>query len=197
MRALARTAWVVRPHLPSVGGPDATAEYFADEWMRCGGLTAEVIMRQRLLEADRLVEPPAPPGRHRLATRTDVPLLRAWGEAFTDEATPGAIRIDHVTGRIEAGLLHVWDVDGRPVSMAALTPPEAGTSRVQLVYTPPQERGRGYASACVAAVTREALAEVGRTCMLYTDAANPTSNALYERLGYRVIGTATDLAFRR
>ncbi|KQX65692.1 GNAT family N-acetyltransferase [Angustibacter sp. Root456] len=195
VRALARAAWVARPDLRSVGGPDPSGQVFADEWVRRGGPSAEVVMRQRLLQVDELVEPPAPPGRHRLAGPADVPLLRGWGEAFTDEATPGGARIDHVTARVAAGLLHVWEVDGRPVSMAAVTLPEAGVARVQLVYTPPQERGRGYAAACVAAVTREQLAEPGRTCMLYTDAANPTSNAVYERLGYRVIGTATDLAF--
>lgn len=195
VRALARAAWAVRPDLRSVGGPDPTAAVFADEWARCGGPPAEVVMRQRLLQVDRLVEPPQAPGRHRLAAPADVPLLRAWGEAFTDEATPGGVRIDHVTARVAAALLHVWEVGGRPVSMAAVTQPEAGVARVQLVYTPPAERGHGYATACVAAVTREQLAEPGRTCMLYTDAANPTSNAVYERLGYRVIGTATDLAF--
>ena len=195
VRALARAAWRVRPELRSVGGPDATAEVFADEWRRCGGPPAAVVMRQRLLQVDELVEPPAPAGRHRLARAADVPLLRGWGEAFTDEATPGGVRIDHVTARVAAGLLHVWEVDGQPVSMAAVTVPEAGVARVQLVYTPPEQRGRGYAAACVAAVTREQLAVPGRSCMLYTDAANPTSNAVYERLGYRVIGTATDLAF--
>lgn len=195
VRALARAAWRVRPDLRSVGGPDATAEVFADEWRRCGGPAATVVMRQRLLAVDQLVAPPSPPGHHRLAAPSDVPLLRAWGEAFTDEATPGGLRVDHVTARVAAGLLHVWEVDGRPVSMAAVTAPEAGVARVQLVFTPPEQRGRGYAAACVAAVTHEQLAEPGRTCMLYTDAANPTSNAVYERLGYRVIGTATDLAF--
>ena len=197
VRALARATWDVRPDLPSVGGPDDTAAVFADEWVRCGGPPAGVVMRQRLLVATALVEPPVPPGRHRLAAPADISLLRGWGEAFTDEATPGGVRIDHVTARVAAGLLHVWEVDGRPVSMAAVTVPEAGVSRVQLVYTPPQERGRGFAAACVAAVTRSELSHPGRTCMLYTDAANPTSNALYERLGFRVIGTATDLAFCR
>lgn len=195
VRALARAVRHIRPDLRSVGGPDATAVVFADEWVRLGGPPATVVMRQRLLKVDELVEPPPTPGRHRLAGPADVPLLRGWGDAFTDEATPGGLRVDHVTARVGAGLLHVWEVDGRPVSMAAVTAPEAGVARVQLVYTPPEQRGRGYAAACVAAVTREQLAQPGRTCMLYTDAANATSNAVYERLGYRVIATATDLAF--
>jgi predicted GNAT family acetyltransferase len=193
LRELARRLWSVRPDLPSVGGPDGLAEVFADEWARCGGPPARLSMRQRLLVADVLIEPPPVDGVHRLATLADVPVLRPWGEAFTDEATPGAVRVDHVTARVAAGLLHVWEVAGRPVSMAAVTEPQAGVSRVQLVYTPPASRGRGYAAACVAAVTRAELAHPGRRCMLYTDAANPTSNALYERLGYRHVADAVDL----
>jgi predicted GNAT family acetyltransferase len=193
LRHLARRLYAVRPELPSVGGPDGAAPVFAEEWARCGGPVARLSMRQRMLVADSLVEPPPVAGRHRLAVQEDVPLLGPWGEAFVDEATPGGLRVDHVGPRVAAGLLHVWEVDGRPVSMAAITLPQAGVSRVQLVYTPPALRGRGYAAACVAAVTRGELAHPGRRCMLYTDATNPTSNALYERLGYRRIGEALDL----
>ncbi len=197
LRELARRLWAVRPDLLSVGGPDGAAEVFAQEWARCGGPPARVAMRQRLLLARALVEPPPVDGRHRLAVEADLPVLRPWGEAFVEEATPGGLRVDHVTGRVAARLLHVWEVDGRPVSMVAVTTPQADVSRVQLVYTPPPLRGRGYAAACVAAVTREELANPGRACMLYTDAANPTSNALYERLGYRRLAEAVDLVFER
>lgn len=193
LRQLARAVRRVRPDLPSVGGPGDAPQVFAQEWATLGGPVARVAMRQGLLVADSLVEPPRVAGRHRLARPDDVATLRPWGDAFVQEATPGGLAVDHVTDRVAAGLLHVWDVDGRPVSMAAVTPAEAGVSRVQLVYTPPQQRGRGYAAACVAAVTRQELAHPGRTCMLYTDLANPTSNALYERLGYRRIGEALDL----
>lgn len=186
-----------RPGLPGVGGPGATAVAFAATWRELGGPAACLAMRQGLYVADRVAAPQGVPGRHRLATPADLETLRPWGFAFTEEtgAAGGGPDLDHVTWRIVEGLLHVWDVDGEPVSMAAVTAPQSGVSRVQLVYTPKALRGKGYAAACVAAVTAAELANPGRTCMLYTDLANPTSNALYERLGYRRVGDALDLYF--
>ena len=79
--------------------------------------------------------------------------------------------------------------------MAAVTVAQGGVSRVQLVYTPPENRKRGYASACVASLTARELAVPGRTCMLNTDLANPTSNGIYQAIGYRRVGEAEELRF--
>ena len=70
--------------------------------------------------------------------------------------------------------------------MAGLTPPMEGVVRVQLVYTPPEHRGKGYASACVASLSKRIRGE-GYRCILYTDLGNPISNAIYRRIGYRAI----------
>lgn len=196
MALLAETLHRARPLLPGVGGPGRGAQVFAEAWRDAGGPEASVGMRQGLFVADTVVEPAPIGGRHRLATAADLPTLQPWSVAFVREATPhGLADVDHVTGRVAAGLLHVWDVDGEPMSMAAVTPPESDVTRVQLVYTPPALRGNGFAAACVAAVTGGELAHAGRRCMLYTDLANPTSNALYERVGYRRVGEALDLVF--
>ena len=77
----------------------------------------------------------------------------------------------------------MWD-HGGPVSMASATGPTPNGIRVNGVYTPPEHRGRGYATACVAALSARLLAEGRRFCFLFTDAANPTSNAIYQRIGY-------------
>jgi predicted GNAT family acetyltransferase len=79
--------------------------------------------------------------------------------------------------------------------MAGITAPAAGVARVVLAYTPRELRAHGYASACVAALTARQLAEPGRTCMLYTDLANPTSNGIYQAIGYRRIGEAVHIVF--
>jgi predicted GNAT family acetyltransferase len=53
------------------------------------------------------------------------------------------------------------------------------------VYTPPPLRKRGYAAAVTAAVTQAALDDGADGVLLFTDQANPTSNTLYQRLGFR------------
>ncbi len=138
---------------------------------------------------------PGIPGRLRPATDGDAPLLRVWAEQFFAEAGATPSGRDEIGPRIEAGRLAVWEMDGAPVSMASVTPAQGGVSRVALVYTPPQQRKRGFASACVASLTARELAVPGRTCMLFTDLANPTSNRIYRAVGYRSVGDAVDLRF--
>jgi predicted GNAT family acetyltransferase len=60
-------------------------------------------------------------------------------------------------------------------------------TRINLVYTPPDRRRRGYATAAVAALTQQLLNSGSRYCCLYTDLANPTSNSVYRRIGYRPV----------
>ena len=79
----------------------------------------------------------------------------------------------------------VWDNDGMR-SMVSMSGPAGGVARVGPVYTPPESRGSGYATACVHYVSR-LLTDRALRCVLYTDLANPTSNAMYQRIGYRAI----------
>lgn len=123
-------------------------------------------------------------------------LLRSWAAAMTAEIGLTAGRDDLVGLRIAAGNLLVWEDSERIVSMAAVTAAQSGVSRVQLVFTPPELRRRGYASACVAALTAAELAVPGRRCMLYADLANPTSNTVYQSTGYRRVGVTVDLLFQ-
>jgi len=92
---------------------------------------------------------------------------------------------DTMLRRIAAGRVWFWeDEHGERVHLTGVNPPSYGVARVGPVYTPKTHRGRGYASAAVAEVSRRILDEGGRAC-LFTDQANPTSNKIYEALGYR------------
>jgi predicted GNAT family acetyltransferase len=181
--------------LPSVGGPRRQAETFADAWAGLAGVTARTRARQGLYAADAVTPPSGVAGRIRRAESADVLLLRTWHAGFfTDTGHP--VETDDMAERVADGRLYVWDVDDKVVvSMAGITAPAAGVARVVLVYTPRELRGHGYASACVAALTARQLAEPGRTCMLYTDLANPTSNGIYQAIGYRRIGEAVRIVF--
>jgi ribosomal protein S18 acetylase RimI-like enzyme len=156
---------------------------------------ASPAMRLGLYTADAVRIPPNVTGRLRPATEDDVSLLRVWANEFFAEAGTKSVSKDEVRSRVDAGLLVVWEVDGAVVSMAAVTVAQGGVSRIQLVYTPPEHRKCGFASACVASLTARELATPGRSCMLNTDLANPTSNGIYQAIGYRRVGEAVELRF--
>jgi hypothetical protein len=195
MRTLARTLWRLRPELPGVTGMDTAPQEFATEWSRLGGPQATTAMRLGLYAADEVSIPSGIAGRLRLATGGDAPLLRSWTRRFVAEAGAKPTGNDEVGPRIDAGLLLVWEVDGAVVSMAAVSVAQGGVSRISLVYTPAENRQHGFASACVASLTARELATPGRTCMLFTDLANPTSNGIYQAVGYRRVGHAATLRF--
>lgn len=195
IHVLARTLWLLRPGLPGVAGLGAAPLEFAAQWSRLGGPQATPAMQLGVYAADDVTIPRGIAGLLRPAIETDAVLLRRWVDQFVAEAGVKSVTADQVGPRIDARLLYVWEVDDTPVSMAAVTVAESGVSRVQYVYTPPEIRNHGYASACVAAVTARELAHPGRTCMLFTDLSNPTSNGIYQAVGYRRLGDAAELRF--
>ncbi|MFD6988684.1 GNAT family N-acetyltransferase [Streptomyces sp. NPDC059943] len=186
------------PSLNSVQGENACAEAFAAEWTgRSGGW--QVSHRVRLFRLGELTPPdPAPAGRARLAADADLPLLAEWMSAFAaDTGQPSADHTQATAERIAAGRLWLWDVAGAPVSMASVSPVIAGQARVSPVYTPPRLRGRGYGGAVTAAVSRATREAGAEQVLLFTDLANRTSNALYQRLGYRPLTDSQALTFDR
>ncbi|MGH3507437.1 MAG: GNAT family N-acetyltransferase, partial [Nocardioidaceae bacterium] len=102
------------------------------------------------------------------------------------------VRAD-VDRRIREGRLHVWD-DGGRVCMVGTAWPVEGVARIGPVYTPPAYRGRGYASNLTAHVTGQVLSS-GLVPTLFTDLANPTSNKIYQAIGYRGVADAFMLRF--
>ena len=176
--------------LSGVGGPVDAADGFSARWCKLTGATATIHMRQRRYRLANLVVPsPAPEGRARLADAADRNLLLAWYRAFAEEVGEHHADFERIVDdRIEYGGLTLWEVAGRPVSLAGATRIHEGTSRVAPVFTPKDSRGRGYGGAATAAVSQAMLDARAREVLLFTDLANPTSNALYQRLGYRPIG---------
>ena len=134
-----------------------------------------------------LLDPPDP-GRAREAEARDEPVLARWVSAFGVE-TSFAIEApaDFARARIASRRASVYEASGELVSMACIGGHARGLCRVGPVYTPPEQRGRGYASALVAWVTRGIL-ERGEQACLFAETDNPVSNRMYLRLGYREIG---------
>ncbi|MEU3840772.1 GNAT family N-acetyltransferase [Streptomyces sp. NPDC028635] len=173
----------------------ATAAAFAAAWERRTGAAARVDKQQRLYRLAELAVPePAPAGGPRVAAAGDRALLARWftefGEAVGESAPADAGA--WADARLAYGGVTLWETpDGTPVAMAGVTRLIAGQVRVAPVYTPADLRGRGYAGAVTAEVSRSALAAGAGEVLLFTDLANPTSNALYQRIGYRPVADFT------
>jgi uncharacterized protein len=176
-------------HAPRrVLGTTRHAESFAAGWQRRTGCATRLHMRQRLHMLTSVRDVPATPGVLRTAGPADAELVGDWVIAFAREALGETLSADDARAtaerRVAAGEVYLW-VDGEPRSMAARARPTARGIAVNAVYTPPEWRGRGYATACVARLSAQLLDEGREFCVLYTDLANPTSNAVYARIGYR------------
>ena len=186
VRMLVAEQW----RLSGVNAPSATADALATAWRAATGASATVRMRHRLFLLGDLVGPtPAPPGGSRLAAMADLELLTAWYVDFSEEVGDPVLNVQRVVGdRVENGTLVLWEVDGVPVSMAGISLLLEGAGvRIGPVYTPKDLRGRGYAAGATTAACRLAFDRGAREVSLFTDLANPTSNALYQRLGFRPI----------
>lgn len=207
-RKLAATLHARGEVLGGVNGALPAALLVAEETARLTGGSVDVHEHLRLFELADLVDPPHPPGRLRPAREADADLVLAWYRDFGRAAAEQAGRTEphasptesftrtEVTERIEAGLVHLWEDDsGQTVHLTAASPPAYGVSRIGPVYTPLEHRGRGYASAAVAGVSRQVLERGDRAC-LFTDQANPTSNRIYEALGYRPVVDMVNVLIR-
>ncbi|MGH3657343.1 MAG: GNAT family N-acetyltransferase [Micromonosporaceae bacterium] len=186
------------PALATVNGPNEASGMFAARYAELTGTVAGRGMAQRMYRLDTVTAPNGVPGRLRAVTDGERDLLVEWSTGFLSDAMPHAVHSAAATvdSRLaQGGLLWFWEVGGRPVSMAWLNHPAAGVARISGVYTPPELRGRGYASGSVATLSQYVLDHGGKACMLYTDLANPTSNAIYQRLGYRPVADVQEWRF--
>jgi GNAT superfamily N-acetyltransferase len=195
-RQLARVLIERGEPLSSANGALPAVQVFCDEMAAHTGGTTRVGQHTRLFELGDLVEPDPTEGRLRPAVPEEQPLILSWYAAFMTDADEQAGREpgdtphetptpEAMTRRIEGGRIFVWeDASGEPVHVTAASQPSYGVSRIGPVYTPRDHRGRGFASNAVAQVSR-LLRDSGEQACLFTDQANPTSNAIYEAIGYR------------
>lgn len=186
-------------HVPSIIGLTSTAESFAEVWQEKSGQHYEVGMEQRIYGCIEVKPIPESSGRLREAAPDEIPLISQWIHEFSKEALEEVQQEE--AGRIaERGIsqsmIYVWDDNG-PVSMACKSRPTQHGAVVTIVYTPPQLRGRGYASSCVANLTRRMLNGEYEFTALYTDLSNPVSNHIYMNIGYEPAADSIVFVFRQ
>lgn len=184
-------------HLPGVNAEESDARAFAAAWSGLTGAGWHEFRRSRLFQLGRLTPPDPPPhGAARVATAADLDLLLPWLDAFRRELDDLGGSVNGILqDRIGHGGMTLWEADGAAVSLAGCTRPAEGVVRLGPVYTPPEHRRRGYGAAVTAAVSHAALGAGAAGVVLFTDASNPASNSLYQRLGYRQVEDRVVLEF--
>jgi predicted GNAT family acetyltransferase len=185
--------------VPGTTGPVDVARRFAEAWCRPHGLRSREGRAERIYRLERVQPPVGVPGKVRLATEADRDLLVAWVDAFMDEALHGESRDDASvlvdrSFRTGSRTWYLWE-DSGPVSVAAAGGPTPNGIRIGPVYTPPELRRRGYASAVTAATSRAELDKGRRFIFLFTDLANPTANKIYQAIGYEPVIDVDQLTF--
>jgi GNAT superfamily N-acetyltransferase len=182
-------------HPAGVTGPIARAEAFAAAWTARTGERVRAKLRLRLFALADLVPPTGVRGRARPAEAPDADLVARWHRAFLEEAFGERTASPSGPAPVPEPGQTLWEVDGEPVALASTRAPVAAMSRIGPVYTPPAARGHGYGTAVTAAAAAWALAAGAHHIVLFTDLANPVSNRIYPRIGFRPVGDAAELAF--
>lgn len=184
-------ALAARWTLPGVLGPANVADAWAKLWEKENGRSPTLSTKQRVFDLRQVQPLKLQPGNLRLAAADDFERVVDWIQAFhvdaniQDDLESAALL---ARGKMQNGDLFVWENGaGEPVSMAAKSRPTRHGITVNLVYTPAELRGRGYATACVATLSQQLLDDGYQFCTLFTDLGNPVSNYIYEKIGYTAV----------
>lgn len=199
LEPLAADANGVFEGLTGVVGPKAAVARLAEIWAARSGQSAHLVLRQRSYCAEQALEPEGIAGAMRPVEERDRELVLGWMDAFVAEALPEAPPedssrwLERRAADPDSGTV-IWE-DGEPVSMGGYGGLTPNGIRVGPIYTPPELRRRGYGTALTAAITRMLLEGGRRFCFLFTDLANPTSNSIYQRIGYRPVTDVDQWSF--
>jgi GNAT superfamily N-acetyltransferase len=190
---------------PGVTGNVPAVDRFVEGWTSRTGETATVTLHQGVWELDHVEDVERAPGLAGPAALEEADLVTRWFIDFEAEAIPHhePPEWDDVHAAIEERLADdgsgawVWRVDGEPVSIAGFSGGTGTGIRIGPVYSPPEHRRRGYATALVSDLSASLLASGYERCFLYTDLSNPTANRIYATIGYRQVAESKMLAFER
>lgn len=187
--------------MPGVTSITPVSKAFAETWHSLTGKPYRSNMAQRIFRLDTVVPVTGVPGNLRRMAEGDFPIVREWIKGFQEEAVHEASTDEQAQKMLErfhhsdeVGIF-LWEVGGEIVSLAASNRPTLNGISVGPVYTPVEHRRKGYASACVAALSQKLLDDGYQFCTLYTDLSNPTSNHIYQQIGYTPICDSDEYAF--
>lgn len=175
--------------ISGVNAPTVEARAFVQAWRSLTNQSYQLKMAMRAFQLEQVQYISQASGYLRLATESDKELLVRWFEAFYLEAV-GKVESDPealINHHLQQHTAYVWH-DQVSVSIACRGQLTPNGARIGLVYTPPEYRRKGYASACVAGLSQTLLNQGHKYCFLFTDLANPTTNHIYQAIGYQPVG---------
>jgi uncharacterized protein len=188
--------------LPTALGRPEEVNRFAELWQQAKGQSYHTKMEEGIYRLDTLLPPKAIVGECRPAEKEDFDLLVSWILAFDidtglNETTPELVAesAERRTTGDALDRMWFWTLEDKHVSMAASGRKTPNGASIGPVYTPKEHRGKGYGSAITAALSQAIFDSGKQFCYLYTDMSNPTSNKIYQAIGYRHIGNHRLIAF--
>jgi predicted GNAT family acetyltransferase len=194
IKIIAEDVHLIYSDLSGVIGLKAISKSFAETWKAITGQDCRLNIEERLYRLEKVNPVHHVSGEYRAAIESDREILIQWFIDFSVEALDGMSREDAerqfnvrlTSDPLQRGL-RVWCDKGKPVSFAGYGGQTPHSIRIGPVYTPPELRGHGYASACVAALSQELLDAGRKFVFLFTDLSNPTSNHIYQTIGYEPV----------
>ncbi|MBY8989788.1 MAG: GNAT family N-acetyltransferase [Candidatus Lokiarchaeota archaeon] len=183
----------VKPGIPGILGFTEGAKRFSKLWCKRNGLKSKIVMNERIYKLESVAEDTLGNKKFIKATDTYENIILQWGRAFMLEALPDRApemierSLKHFKTDINEGRIFLLFDNELPVSMARKAGKSPNGIAVNAVYTPPHLRRKGYATECVAKSSKLLLEEGNKYCFLFTDLSNPTSNSIYQKIGYRPI----------
>jgi uncharacterized protein len=186
--------------VPGVLAPTQIARLFAEMWADKTQAGSQFFEELHLFELRQAPSPaPAGLGRLRLANEQDGTLVGRWWYSFNLEIFnkgDEAELLQEAQQRIQAGDVFVWENGGQVVCMAMKNRPTRRSICVSQVYTPPEQRGKGYATACVGDLSRQLLQSGWEFCTLFVNAANLPAYKAYQKIGYRLVREFEEYRFQ-
>jgi hypothetical protein len=187
-RTLARQFADAYCNSPGFGGPDSRR------------LSSTRKMTMVIMKLEELSEYKKAPGFYRMLCEDDISFTPLWEHAFCVDCNLPVYKHseseERIKARIGKNIHYIW-VDGQPVAQAVIGRNTPSGAAISWVYTPPEYRGRGYATSVVAELTKNILAGGKSFCCLFADVANPASCAVYRKLGYIDVCEVDEIKFVR
>ncbi|AAU17005.1 GNAT family N-acetyltransferase [Bacillus cereus] len=190
IKELAKELTKVYPDIPGLIGNKKVVQRLAEEIAVLENKKTTVAMEQGIYELEQVKKKWTEEGIFREINSDELPVIEKWIYQFCEDVNlPTTKEEAEQTAHtlITNHRLFGLEIEGKLVSVAAKTRPTKNNITINFVYTPKEERKKGYASNCVAALSQRMLDEGYKTTTLYTDLANPTSNKIYQEIGYEQI----------